>query len=1391
MYNFIRLIHIILILFIALLFTRQSFGQYRLIQTFSETSSFGSQVSGIGNVNGDDYDDIIVLGQDEHKAYIYYGGNPMDNIVDVILNNVYSVSGAGDVNGDGYDDVIAGDWSSHCAYLYYGSNQMDNTIDQTFEPTGGTYSFGSSVAGVGDVNHDSYDDIIIGDDGYTGWLNDNDIPEVGRAIIYFGGSPEMNNSPDITLYGEIAYSNFGFSVSGAGDFNNDTYDDVIVGAPGYDQHRAGRAYIFYGGYSMDSSPDLIMEGVDYSKLGTSVSGASDVNYDGYDDVIVGMPGYYPPNTSPTGNGRVDIYYGAEDLSTSPYVILPNIKIIGDDNANLGKSISGAGNVNNDNFDDIIIGESTYSSNTGRVYIYFGDVTYSMDGNEDVIIEAEVTGEGFGVSVSGAGDVNNDGKDEVIVGADSKAYIYSIEKVCEGDYTLTSQEEVDEFYSSGCERITGNLTITGPYITNLDGLSELKSIRGDLTFYANERLTNISGLSELTSIEGNLYITNNPGLLNIDGLSNLISVGQNLLISSNINLNDLKGLSGLTSIGAGLRIDFNPKLINIDGLSSLESVGDFVGISNNDKLEDIGLSSLTSIENSLTLIRNNALTNINGLSALTSVGGNLDISYNDELLNIDGLSSLLVVGGNLSLYNNPNLTRCCGLYPLLAFGRIGGSKDIRENGSGCTEDDILAFGYCNCEGDIYLGSQADVDKFALIGCNEIGGNLTIRGSDITNLSGLSGLTSVDGGLYIEDNDALTNLDGLSSLISIGGSLIVATSNIRNLNGLAGLTSLGGSISIVANRELINIDALSNLTCVLGNIDIYNNDALESLEGLSGLTSVGGRLNISTNYGLDNLNGLSSLTSIGGTLYLISNLLSNIDGLSGLTFIGGSLTIDYESMLSNLNGLLGLTSIGSGIGITFNSRLTNIDGLQNLTSIDGIVTIYNNDELMDLDGLHCLTSVEGLLINNNEKLINIDGLSSLMSVGGNLSLYNNPNLSRCCGLYPLLAFGSVGGSKDIRDNGSGCTEQDIRSGGHCRSCDEDFVLTSQAEVDHLYTTGCTVMEGSLTIQGLNITNIDALTFLTSIYEDLYIINNPLLTNLDGFINLTSLGGDLIIENNPILTDLDGLSVSSLSSIGKDLKINNNITLTNLNGLSELTYVGGDILLTNNPLLTDFSGLYPVLNIGGVAGSITIEGNGTNPAATEILFVGLNEKIEQLHSTGLLNEGQSVSLIIRLEEAIQKLNRGKTKTAINILNSIINQVNSFITEGILTEAEGREIISPLNEIINLINGEKGLSKKGNKNITDEIQKIIPENYSLAQNYPNPFNPITTIIYGLPEDAAVVLKIFNVLGAEVMRFTEGFKTAGYHKVSFDASDLSSGIYFYRLQTGTFVDTKKMILLK
>jgi photosystem II stability/assembly factor-like uncharacterized protein len=93
--------------------------------------------------------------------------------------------------------------------------------------------------------------------------------------------------------------------------------------------------------------------------------------------------------------------------------------------------------------------------------------------------------------------------------------------------------------------------------------------------------------------------------------------------------------------------------------------------------------------------------------------------------------------------------------------------------------------------------------------------------------------------------------------------------------------------------------------------------------------------------------------------------------------------------------------------------------------------------------------------------------------------------------------------------------------------------------------------------------------------------------------------------------------------------------------------------------------------------------------------------------------------------------------------------------------------------------------------VYLTLPEQFSLEQNYPNPFNPTTTIIYSIPSTAVVTLNVYDVLGNEVATLVNEEKTAGSFEVNFNAADLSSGIYFYKLQAGNFIDTKKMILLR
>ena len=95
------------------------------------------------------------------------------------------------------------------------------------------------------------------------------------------------------------------------------------------------------------------------------------------------------------------------------------------------------------------------------------------------------------------------------------------------------------------------------------------------------------------------------------------------------------------------------------------------------------------------------------------------------------------------------------------------------------------------------------------------------------------------------------------------------------------------------------------------------------------------------------------------------------------------------------------------------------------------------------------------------------------------------------------------------------------------------------------------------------------------------------------------------------------------------------------------------------------------------------------------------------------------------------------------------------------------------------------------DTHGEIIPKEFKLFQNFPNPFNPTTRIKYSVPKNSIVILKVYNLLGEEVTTLFEGFRERGNYTAAFDARGLTSGVYFYRLQSGSFAETKKFVLLR
>ncbi|MCK9399115.1 MAG: T9SS type A sorting domain-containing protein [Bacteroidales bacterium] len=210
----------------------------------------------------------------------------------------------------------------------------------------------------------------------------------------------------------------------------------------------------------------------------------------------------------------------------------------------------------------------------------------------------------------------------------------------GNYYFFTQTEIDNFQTNfpGCSQIEGNVTIIGDGITNLNGLSDV------------------------TNIEGDLYIAGNPGLTSLLGLENLVSIGGYLDIEENTALTSLSGLEMLTSIGLSLMIYNNNNLISLSGLESL-----------------------TFIWGGLSIFSNNALTSIAGLESLTSLKGNLFVCQNPALTSLTGLDNIdadsistLTIVGNYSL-------SICEVQSVCDFLSIPiGYYNIHDNAIGCND-----------------------------------------------------------------------------------------------------------------------------------------------------------------------------------------------------------------------------------------------------------------------------------------------------------------------------------------------------------------------------------------------------------------------------------------------------------------------------------------------------------------------------------------------------------------------------------------------------------------------------------------------------------------------------------------------------------------------------------
>lgn len=382
--------------------------------------SFGFGLAS-GDVNGDGFSDIVIGGGyngETELIYVFYGSSCIDAIPDVILDGendkLTDRMAIGDVNGDGFDDVICEGIDSYTekqeCRVHFGGNPMDSICDLKIRD-----DFNAIASG--DLNGDGYDDIIIGASYSYNYH--------GKVTIYFGG-PDMDDIPDVVLYGEFANAGLGSMLSSGFDVNGDGYEDLFISA--LRLFIPSETYIYYGGDPMDTLPDVKMVGPEGNLwFGAEIPLVPDLNGDGYDDACIG-------NIRDT----VYTYWGGNPMDNIPDVIFS------DTGAYYGCAITGVENIHPQGKRALVVGARDYYPQGSDVqgYSYLGKVSIYLGGPSlDTKCEGWVVGadsQEIGWEVASAGDVNGDGVSEIMFS--NYAADYKLKEVWVCKYTGHGIEE---------------------------------------------------------------------------------------------------------------------------------------------------------------------------------------------------------------------------------------------------------------------------------------------------------------------------------------------------------------------------------------------------------------------------------------------------------------------------------------------------------------------------------------------------------------------------------------------------------------------------------------------------------------------------------------------------------------------------------------------------------------------------------------------------------------------------------------------------------------------------------------------------------------------------------------------------------------------------------------
>ncbi|MFX0054606.1 MAG: integrin alpha [Promethearchaeota archaeon] len=444
-------------------------------QTFSIVGNhspgyLGTHFDGVGDVSGDGVDDFII-GETRHpgtgKAYLFYGrldaawtnltlSDAQASFVGEHNEDSFGrwIAGLGDANGDGYNDFAisamfndeAGDMAGK-VYVFFGSEAgwaVDTLATQANVSIVGEAAndrLGHGVYGIGDTNGDGYDDILI-----SGMLNDEGGLDAGQVYLFLGRPQNLWLESYSAADANASWigtpgSGLSLDASGAGDVNNDGFADFAVGAfPRINGAAQRKVYLIFGSDKANWSMDQPISTSNASFVGPSdtgvetlavsanwIAGSGDVNNDGFDDLIVGA---FEENVEGALSGQTYLFFGRSTEHWTHNVTFSNanasfLGITAGDWA--GWEVDCVGDVNGDSYADILISAPTrisvpsQSLSAGHVYLILGGPNDKWEmgttlANADSILTSEQTHAGYGFHVQGIGDVNNDDISDFAIGA---------------------------------------------------------------------------------------------------------------------------------------------------------------------------------------------------------------------------------------------------------------------------------------------------------------------------------------------------------------------------------------------------------------------------------------------------------------------------------------------------------------------------------------------------------------------------------------------------------------------------------------------------------------------------------------------------------------------------------------------------------------------------------------------------------------------------------------------------------------------------------------------------------------------------------------------------------------------------------------------------------------